>query len=401
MLVNILNKYFESKEQKLLTTELENSEWMARFKSGFKSNGKDNLADVESKFISRTELEKIISFTEENLTPTKFLEFLIDIGRLGIEVGQFELAYFIFNKIISGSSDSKRANSNHAYSLLNLGEIALNKNKWKEALKLLKKAEKLLVELNDNQGIARTKNLIGNIYGEQNNFKKALKYWEEGLTFLKGKQSKIIRAGIINNMGIIYNMIGEYDKAYNNYTRALVEFESTESFLKIAQTKHNLGMLFLKKKQFDEAYKYFNESLSLSYKIRSLSQIAITYVSKAELYTSLNEMALAEVFVERSLENAYMLEDNLTIADSFKVKGIIEREKDNFKLSLNHFKTSIRFAKHYNANLIHAEALMECGKLYEKQNDAKNASKLYNEAKDIFKRIGAKADHKVVESLLA
>jgi tetratricopeptide (TPR) repeat protein len=64
------------------------------------------------------------------------------------------------------------------------------------------------------------------------------------------------------------------------------------------------------------------------------------------------------------MEICYNLNDRLSIADIYKIKGIIERNLSNFKLAENYLLTSLRINRELNNALNRAETLFELGNLY-------------------------------------
>ncbi len=51
---------------------------------------------------------------------------------------------------------------------------------------------------------------------------------------------------------------------------------------------------------------------------------------------------LANAFADKSMEVAHKINDKLTIAEVYKIKGIIQRTVKNFILAENYFETSLR-----------------------------------------------------------
>jgi hypothetical protein len=75
---------------------------------------------------------------------------------------------------------------------------------------------------------------------------------------------------------------------------------------------------------------------------------------------------LADAYTDKAMEIAYNINDTLSIADIYKVKGMIQRDMDNFQLSEELFENSVRLNKDIESKLNEGESAAELKKLQEK-----------------------------------
>ena len=120
----------------------------------------------------------------------------------------------------------------------------------------------------------------------------------------------------------------------------------------MANCRHNLGMLLIQKGKYKEALKELDGSLNISTKNHFYPIVAVSYITKAFIYTKLSDLELANAFADKSMEIGNKVNDQLTIAEVYKIKGIINREKNKFDLSENFFLSSIRINQELGTNLI-------------------------------------------------
>jgi adenylate cyclase len=83
------------------------------------------------------------------------------------------------------------------------------------------------------------------------------------------------------------------------------------------------------------------------------------------------------------------LNDRLSIADIYKIKGIIERSLNNYKLSETYLLTSQRINEELSNALNKAETLYELGKLYVDMNQKKNALEVFKSSLEYFRNINS------------
>jgi len=100
------------------------------------------------------------------------------------------------------------------------------------------------------------------------------------------------------------------------------------------------------------------------------------------------------------LELCYKLNDRLSVADNFKLKGIIEREKGNFKLAETHLLTSLRINEKLSNRLNYAETAVELGILYRNKKMNVQAGEYLKTALNYYKQINHKDRIKYIREIL-
>ncbi|PKL87043.1 MAG: hypothetical protein CVV23_17435, partial [Ignavibacteriae bacterium HGW-Ignavibacteriae-2] len=78
-----------------------------------------------------------------------------------------------------------------------------------------------------------------------------------------------------------------------------------------------------------------------------------------------------------------------------RVKGIIQKNLNNFNLSEEFFENSIRLNEDFNNEINTAESTAELGKLYESKDEDAKSKELLTKARKFYKKIDAKT--KLVE----
>jgi len=91
----------------------------------------------------------------------------------------------------------------------------------------------------------------------------------------------------------------------------------------------------------------------------------------------------------------------VTIAEVYKIKGIIQRTVKNFILAENYLQTSLRLNKETNNQLNQAETYQELGLLYKEIGKAKESKESFELALEYFKKINSETDIKLLENILS
>ncbi|MBU1677379.1 MAG: hypothetical protein KKD86_00760, partial [Bacteroidetes bacterium] len=90
----------------------------------------------------------------------------------------------------------------------------------------------------------------------------------------------------------------------------------------------------------------------------------------------------------------------LSIADIYKIKGIIERKKKNYDIAENYLLSSLRMNLEFDNRLNYAETSFELAVLFNEKGDKKQKIKFANESISQFKKVGAALEIIKVETLL-
>ena len=332
-------------------------------------------------------IEFLITFAKQKLDDQKFIELILFLGEVSIYKGELDSAVSLFKNLIYTCENAKSYLNITANAMLALGEIYSRQAEWKKSKDYILNAEKIFIDQNDNKGIAKCENLMGTIYGDKGDLKTAQKHFEYSLNFLHPKKESNIYGMLEVNLGILNNILQKYDEAYNYYQRALIIFEKENNIRRIAEVTGNIGVLYLQKEEYKLALKFFDKSFLYSQKVDVLNPMCVALLNKALIYTKLNDFQLANVFADNAMEIAHKINDRLSIADIYKIKGIIARCLKNYEMSENNLFISIRINTELENSLNLAETNYELGLLYVDMKKLAEAKKYFNLAVKVFKQL--------------
>lgn len=357
--------------------------------------------EISTSSLTRYQLDQLITFAEINLPEDKFLEFLIYLGQHTITSGENPIALEIHEKIIKLCSNRVEMSDITANALLAIGEIYSRQAQWELSINYLDRSIKIFREENDTKGNIHCQNILGTIYGDQGNLNKAKEHFENALIALQEIKDTALIGTIEINLGIINSMQGNFNEALSFLKRALLHFEKVSDIKRISEIKQNLGMVYTKKKEFSAAINQFNESIELSIRSNYLQNLGIAYINKAHVYLHLADFDLAAAFSDKAMDIASKINDKLSIAEVYKIKGVINRFKNNIPSAENSLLTSYRLNKDLNNQLNIAEVACELGILFKKKGDFEKGNQYLNEALGYFKKIDSKADISYIEKLVS
>jgi tetratricopeptide (TPR) repeat protein len=128
--------------------------------------------------------------------------------------------------------------------------------------------------------------------------------------------------------------------------------------------------------------------------------IGLSYFCRSNVYAELNDFPLAIAFADKAMEISYKINDRLSIADIYRVKGIIQRKLENKELSENYLQTSLRMNKELDNKFNQAETSFELGLLYKEWKKKEESKRHLGDALRYKKKIHANREIEKIQLVL-
>jgi serine phosphatase RsbU (regulator of sigma subunit) len=185
-------------------------------------------------------------------------------GTMYYQSGEYKIAIGSYNKGLDIALASKNySNAMQYYSEIGtayakLGLTPSSQEAFLSALKI----NAAYVKREDVVGIMNVN--IGNLYNEQKDTAKSLKYYRDGLhVFQKLKQNARI-AIVLGNIGNAYMEAGDYKNAEKYELESLEQLKKYGEKSNIAQSYTNIGEFYNKTKQYAKSLEYYSIALNMA-----------------------------------------------------------------------------------------------------------------------------------------
>jgi tetratricopeptide (TPR) repeat protein len=347
----------------------------------------------------QSRIDLILTFSQTQLDVIKYIEFLLHLGEFSVSQGEFGTALQIYERVLNQSSSSEYE-SFAAYAYLSTGDLYSRQADWDNAVSYIYKASELFQRQKDLKGLSRCENLLGTIYGDKGDINQAQYHFEQSLSYLDPRKDDIMIGMLELNLGVLYVLKGDYDTAFSYYQRALIKFDQVQDVRRIAEAKNDLGLLYTHKGEYDNACLEYDKSIAISLNINYLYALGVSYLSKAYIYAQTGDFILATAFADKALDITFKINDRLSIADIYKIKGIIDRKLKKYDTAENYFRTSIRINQELENILNEAETCYEFSLLYIETGNKVAAREVLYTALGNFKKINAIVMIEKVNNLL-
>lgn len=349
--------------------------------SGREKKGDINLKDIKT----RNFIDKTITYAERNLGIEDYQKLQYDLSLILAECDEMNIAEEILTNLIN---DTKTGSHLKAESLLGLADILIRKSFWDKSIVLIVTARELFGDLNDSIGLAKCENMCGTYYGERGEIVSARNHFVNSLNLLKENEDDKLEARIESNLAILEVICGNCNIANKYFINAIEKFEKVGELKRMAEQQHNLGMMYLEQKEYEKAIKEFDGVIELAANKQYQTILTISYLGKANALALMNNNKAGLEYCYKAMDIAVKIEDRMTIADVYRVIGIIERNYKHYDLAEKYLNISMRLNDEIKNRLNTAETSYEFGLLYnesgnetEKSDWLKKALKYYEEIK--------------------
>ena len=299
---------------------------------------KSQLQTENNNCKERIKIDRSITFSEKVLQPDNFYDFLLDLAQLCLSCGRFSLANELFKKV--------KRNGNKTIleveSLIILADVFSRRANWQKSLRIIEEAESIYRELNDSIDLAKFENSMSLIYEESGDLAKAKDCFLSALSLINPENDLELTANLNVNLGILDNMLGNTDDSIKHLTNALVIFNILGDNRCIADTKHNIGIVYLESGYYESALKAFDEGIKIAKQSCLMSTLCLIYLAKSQVLIAMDDIYNAATYADQALDLSNTIDDKLTLADIYRVKGIVERCRKNYSAAKIFLQNSLR-----------------------------------------------------------
>jgi len=358
---------------------------------------RDQLQIEVGSYAERIKIDRTITFSEKRLEQEKFCRFLLNLGKICISDGKLDLAAEIFRKANRQSGNITLK----AESLLGLADVLSRRANWSRSLDTIAEARMLYKQTDDKIGTAKCENLCGSILGEQGDIESAQKHFLKSLSLINPEVDLEIAANLETNLGIISHIRENSLDSLKHLNKALMMQTDLGNYKNVAEVNLNIGMVHLDTEKYELAIAAFDEGIKAAKQYRFIPVLCLIYLAKSKALIEMNEIHDAVEFVDKALEISHSIDDKLTLADIYKVKGIIERHLKNYKVSESYLLSSLRINKALKNEMNIAETYLELAVLNGELKDSNSKDFHLRCSLSYYREINAASKVKKIEEILS
>ncbi len=335
------------------------------------------------------DFDTIITHSSKYLPESEYVTLLYEIADAARNFGHFDKADQLLGLILRKHAHCcRRAFLANTHDLR--GNLYFYKNDLENARKEFSAALALFEAENDQIGVASIKNSIGVLKVEEGKaIEEAEKDFLDALAIsTKANDSYLLLRSKLN-LANVYVIGGDLDKALQYYQEIRDDVGNNENEELLANVFHSLAIVFKFKKEFNKASDYLSRSLKISNHQNNMHLKALSYLEQAEVYYHKGDFATSTALATTSFQIFSQLGDRLSLADVYKILGMINRDAKRFNLALSYLENSLKINEEFSYPLNLGETQFELGQFYTITGDFIKARAYYNSALDSFRQINA------------
>jgi tetratricopeptide (TPR) repeat protein len=229
---------------------------------------------------------------------------------------------------------------------------------------------------------------------------RAKNYFSQSLVFANESSDQELNAKIETNLGIINTILGNYDESVIHYESAMMIYKQIGDLRRVAEVYLNIGLNFLDTRDIKSSLAAIDKGIEISIENSYLGVLTILYHAKSQTLIADKDIQSAKEFSDKSLSLSHNLDDKLTIAEIYKLRGIIAKEMNDIKTSENYLMISLRINTSLRNSLNIAEVSIELATLYKDQGKYEQSKYYYNQAIDYFRKSNAPDKVMKIEKML-
>ncbi len=227
----------------------------------------------------------------------------------------------------------------------NLGIVSSNLYDYDAALLYYNKSLEIKEHHLKNTDLSANLINIGTIYYDQGNYEECIRFNEEALIITLREKRITSTAAAYSNLGVAHERLGHYKKSINYALKALELYQNEiNNPLSQSRAYSNLGAVYMSQGDYEEAEFYFFRALEINEEINNPTQNLVSLNNLAELYRRQKNLDKAEITIQKTLVLSNKTSDIQEELISLETASNIANDQHDYESALTYFKEYIRLS---------------------------------------------------------
>ena len=289
---------------------------------------------------ARTTGHQLLQFAIETKNRKREATSYRFIGNSYAVQGKYEVAlkYFLKSHEILLELDDEKG---IAATSSNIGAVYYELGNYPTAITYLLEGLRISEVLDDKPNLARLTNNLGNVYVDQKNNEKALQYYLYSLKIKEELGNKRALPASYNNIGLVHTNLKNHKLALENLLKSAEIAEEIDDKQSLTRAFNNLAVEYNAQGEFKKALEYLNKSVQIKEEINDKEGLPIAYSYRAKTYLNLKEYRLAIKNAEKALSLASNTGTLTVQKDSYECLSNAWEKLNNPNKALAYYKLAI------------------------------------------------------------
>jgi len=323
--------------------------------------------------------EKALVLARKNKNKSAISNALLNKSYGNLYLYQYSEALNYAHEAIKTSDDADDYDfTGYAYNLIGL--IFKEQNDYKKALINYQQALKIFLKSKDSEGLADSYSFLGSLYYKQSLYSQAIGYYQKSKQIRESLHDSKGISSSISNLALVFRDKGQYDSALYILSDGLKILETEHNKKEQANLYNLIGSIYLKDKKYKLALSYYNKAVTLREELGIESDLAASYVNLGLLYKELNLHDTSLNYLKKALDLYKELNDKKNIAATLNHIGGYFVNLNMYNEALKNYLESLYLSMELEDKTDIANAYTNIGTIYLEINYFEKAKNYFEEA---------------------
>jgi putative nucleotidyltransferase with HDIG domain len=256
-------------------------------------------------------------------------------------------------------------------------------------LDCLEASQAIARALNDKNDVALAINLMGIASLQRGDLDTAEELFIKAGRDAAEAGNELVMALVNQNLGIISGIRGDLNLAVEHLAKGLEGLQRLRATEHLPAILSSLGLSFMQLERYDEAQAAFEDALQYCTLTGNAAQRLMVEVNMVDLLITRSEWARAADLCQVVLTEATIAEDQRTIAETYKHRGVIARARGDFDAADKLLAAAYEIAMRREDLLLAAEAARERAELHDALGQNKDTLQALTLSHRLFQKLRA------------
>jgi len=191
---------------------------------------------------------------------------------------------------------------NVAATYLLLGNICREKNEFDHATLYINNALNQYKAKNDSLSVSKAFQMLASVFHRQYRYQEAIDAYQQALSYVKNSKDKQYISSLLNSMALIYRDKGDNEKALQKLSESLFLLDPAMYNKERAEVLNLIGSIYFKMRQYDQALEYYLKSADIRKELNMEEELAAVYINIGLVYREKNLHQQALEYYQQALD---------------------------------------------------------------------------------------------------
>ncbi|HKJ69571.1 MAG TPA: tetratricopeptide repeat protein [bacterium] len=297
----------------------------------------------------------------------ELIDVQIQLAEICHQFGELQKAFDLLQKVRASLDDEPSDQQGRVY--LRFGLVETHRNQWQSAQRWFQQALDVYTELEDAEGMAKAHMDLGILIAEQWDTATALSHFEKARELLQGDLEGQIGLKLQNNLVIMQAMRGETSEAIEQFAE-LLSHESASDPANRIYLMLNYGLSTKEKGDLAKAQEILTDAVKEATALPNTRLIGLNSLALSEVLIKQGDHSAGQEHLVKAFKIFSQLHDRASLADTYRVFGILHRETGYPELAAAKFDICLEINRE-SGNLLNLyEAYYEYSLLAKAEGDS-------------------------------